>query len=98
MAQRFVRLLFNFTCSFVSMISVYYDVNLFKLFLRVRTYFCLPIGGETQSHQDVGGLQHIGDIRRKWGDLKTRGHHENGAFSFLRPSSLKSEDIVSFLV
>ena len=21
------------------------------------------------------GLQHMGDIRRKWGDLKSRGHH-----------------------
>ena len=43
------------------MISVYSDVNSFKLFLYVSAYFYLPIGG---------GLQHIGDIRRKWGGLK----------------------------
>ena len=23
----------------------------------------------------MGGLQHMGDIRRKWGDLKNQGHH-----------------------
>ena len=55
MAQRFVKLLFDFTCSFVFMISVYSDVNPFKFFLYVSAYFCLPIGGGTQSHQDVGG-------------------------------------------
>ena len=43
--QRFVRLLFDFTCNFVLMISVYFDVNSFKLFLYVSAYFCLPIGG-----------------------------------------------------
>ena len=55
MAQRFVRLLFNFSYSFVFMISVYYDVNLFKLFLYVSIYFWLLIGGRIQSHQYVGG-------------------------------------------
>ena len=37
------------------MINVYYDVNLFELFQYFSTYLCLPIGGETQSHQDVPG-------------------------------------------
>ena len=27
----------------------------YKLFPYVRAYFCLPIGGETQSHQDDEG-------------------------------------------
>ena len=53
LAKRFVRLLFGFTCSFFFMISVYSDVNFFKLFLYVSAYFYLPIGGE---------LQHIDDI------------------------------------
>ena len=66
LAERFVRLLFGFTCSFVFMISVYSDVNSCKLFLYVSAYFYLPIGG---------GLQHMGDIRRKWVDLKSRRHH-----------------------
>ena len=35
MAQRFARLLFDFTCRFVFMISVYSDVNSFKLFLYI---------------------------------------------------------------
>ena len=70
MAQRLVRLLFDFNGSFVFMISVYSDVNSFKLFLYVSAYFCLLIGGGggggvvggggTQTHQDVGGLQHRG--------------------------------------
>ena len=55
MAQRFGRLLFDFTCSFVFMISVYSDTNSFRLLLYFSLYFCLPIGGGTQSHQDVGG-------------------------------------------
>ena len=55
MTHSFVRLLFDFTCSFVFMISVYSDVKLFKLFLYVSAYFCSPIGGGTQSHQDDGG-------------------------------------------
>ena len=55
MAQRFIRLLFDFTGSFVYMISVYSDVNSLKLFPYVSAYFCLPIGGRTQSHQDDGG-------------------------------------------
>ena len=45
MAQRFVRLLFDFTCSFVFMISVYSNGNSFKLFLDVSTCFCLAIDG-----------------------------------------------------
>ena len=55
MAQRFGRLLFDFTCSFVFMISVYSDTNSFKLLLYDSVYFYLPIGGGTQSHQDDGG-------------------------------------------
>ena len=56
MAQMFVRLPFDFTCSFVFMISVYSDVNSFKLFLYVIAYFCLPISGRgTQGHQDDEG-------------------------------------------
>ena len=55
MARRLVRLILNFTCSFAFMISVYDDVNLFELFQYVSIYLCLPIGGETQSHQDVWG-------------------------------------------
>ena len=55
MAHSFVRLLFDFTCIFVFMISVYSDVNSFKLFLYDSAYFCLLISGGTQSHQDVGG-------------------------------------------
>ena len=55
MAQRFVRLLFDFISSFIFMISVYSDVNLFKLFPYVSAYFCLLIGAGTQSHQDDGG-------------------------------------------
>ena len=67
MAQRFVRLLFDFTCIFDFTISVYSDVNLFKLFPFVSAYFCLPIGGGRQSHQvDGGGLQHIGDLERQF--------------------------------
>ena len=73
MAQRFVRLLFvfDFTCSFVFMISVYPDVNSFKLFPYVSAYFCLPIGGGTQSQ-----------IRRKWGNLKSQGHHVQYIFIY----------------
>ena len=55
MARRFVRLIFNFTCSFAFMINVYYDVNLFERFQYFSTYLSLPIGGETQSQQDVPG-------------------------------------------
>ena len=55
MEQKFVRLLFDFTCSFVFMLSIYSDVNLFKRFFYVSSYFCLLIGGGTQSHKDVGG-------------------------------------------
>ena len=55
MAQRFVRLLFDFTFSFVFMISVYSDVNLLNVFPYVSAYFCLPIGGGTQNHQDDRG-------------------------------------------
>ena len=72
MAQRFVRLLFDFTCSFDFMINVYCDVNLFKLFSYVSTYFCLPIGRGTHSHQDDGGLQQMEDIWRRWGTLKIK--------------------------
>ena len=39
----------------------------YKLFPYVNAYFCLPIGGATQRHQDDGRLQHIGDIRRNGG-------------------------------
>ena len=70
-----VRLLFDFTCSFVFMISIYSDVKLFKLFLYVSAHLCLLVGGWTQSHQDDGGTPADGDIRRKWEDLKSRGHH-----------------------
>ena len=76
MAQRFVRLLFNFTCSFVFILSLYYDVNLFELFLQVSTFFCLPIGEGTQRYQDVGGTATQVDIRRKWRGLKSRGYHD----------------------
>ena len=55
MAQRFVRLLFDFTFSFVFMISVYSDVNSLNVFPYVSAYFCLLIGGGTQSHQDDRG-------------------------------------------
>ena len=81
MAQRFVRSRFDFTCSFVFMINVYSDVDSFKLLLYVSTYFSLPIGGVTQSHQDdgmMGGLQHIGYISKKWRDLISWGHSTRG--------------------
>ena len=55
MAQRFVRLLFDFTCKFVFMVSVYSDENSFKFFMYVSANFGLPMGGRTQSYQDVGG-------------------------------------------
>ena len=67
------------------MVRGFSDVNSFKLFLYVSTYFCLPIGGGTQSHQDIGGLQHMGNISRKWEDLKSRGHH---ALEFIRNTTL----------
>ena len=54
MTQRFVRLLFDFTCSFVFMISVYSDVNSFKLLPYLSTYFWLSIGCGTQSRQNDG--------------------------------------------
>ena len=64
MAQRFVRLRFDFTCSFV-FISVYSDINSFKLFLYVSAYFCLSIGGgRTQSHQDDGGTSTHGELKQ----------------------------------
>ena len=75
MEQRFVRLLFDFTCSFDFMINVYCDVNLFQLFSYVTTYFCLPIGGGTQSHQDDGGTPTDGGYLEKMGDFKNQGHH-----------------------
>ena len=76
MPQGFVRLLFDFTCSFVFMISVYPDVNSLKFFPYVSAIFLFADRWGTQSYQDDGGgLQHIGDIRRKWGDLKSQGHH-----------------------
>ena len=61
MAQSFVRLPFDFTFSFVFMISVYSDVNSFKLFLHVSAYFQQPIGRGTPTHggyqQEMGGLK-----------------------------------------
>ena len=67
MAQRFVRLLFDFTCIFVFMISVYSDVNLFKLFPCVSAYFCLPIGGGRRVIKLMGGgLQHMGDLEKQF--------------------------------
>ena len=72
MAQRFVRLLFDFTCSFDFMINVYCDVNLFQLFSYVTTYFCLPIGGGFRVIKMMGGLQQMEDIWRKWGTLKIK--------------------------
>ena len=61
MAQRFVRLLFDFTCKFVFMVSVYSDENSFKFFMYVSANFGLPMGGRTQSYQDVGGAPiHVG--------------------------------------
>ena len=67
MAQRFVRLLFDYTCSFVFIISVYSDGNSFKLFLYVRAYLCLPNGGKTHSYQDDEGTPTHGDIRLNGG-------------------------------
>ena len=88
MAQRLVRLQFDFNCSFVFMISVYFDVNSFKLFLYVSAYFCLLIGGGgggggggEGGYSDslrCWGTPTQGDIRRKCGDLKSRGHHGVG--------------------
>ena len=83
MSQRFARLLFNFTCSFVFMISIYSAylyvklcVYLFKLFPYISTIFLFADRWGAQSHQDDGGgLQHIRDIKRKWGDVKSQGHH-----------------------
>ena len=49
------------------------------------------IGGETQSH--VGGLQHMGDIRRKSGDLKSQGHHVMHVKTFI--TSIKFFRIVA---
>ena len=40
-------------------------------------YFCLLIGGGLRVIKMMGGgLQHMGDIKRKWGDLKSRRHHD----------------------
>ena len=63
-------MLFDFTCSFVFMISIYSDINLFKLFPYVSTYFCLLIGGGTQSHQDGGGTPTHGGYQEGMGELK----------------------------
>ena len=58
------------------MISIYSDVNLFKLFPYISTIFLFADRWGAQSHQDDGGgLQHIRDIKRKWGDVKSQGHH-----------------------
>ena len=73
MAQRFVRLLFDFTCKFVFMVSVYSDENSFKFFMYVSANFGLPMGGRTQSYQDVGGAPiHVGQWEGMGGFKKPR--------------------------
>ena len=73
MAQRFVRLLFDFTCKFVFMVSVYSDENSFKFFMYVSANFGLPMGGRTQSYQDVGGAPiHVGHWEGMGGFKKPR--------------------------
>ena len=73
MAQRFVRLLFDFTCKFVFMVSVYSDENSFKFFMYVSANFGLPMGGGTQSYQDVGGAPiHVGHWEGMGGFKKPR--------------------------
>ena len=73
MAQRFVRLLFDFTCKFVFMVSVYSDENSFKFFMYVSANFGLPMGGGTQSYQDVGGAPiHVGHWEGMGGLKKPR--------------------------
>ena len=70
MAQRLVRLQFDFNCSFVFMISVYFDVNSFKLFLYVSAYFCLLIGGGGGGGEGGGVLRLI----KMLGDSNTGGY------------------------
>ena len=70
MAQRLVRLQFDFNCSFVFMISVYFDVNSFKLFLYVSAYFCLLIGGGGVGGEGGGVLRLI----KMLGDSNTGGY------------------------
>ena len=73
MAQRVVRLLFDFTCKFVFMVSVYSDENSFKFFMYVSANFGLPMGGGTQSYQDVGGAPiHVGHWEGMGGLKKPR--------------------------
>ena len=73
MAQRFVRLLFDFTYKFVFMVSVYSDENSFKFFMYVSANFGLPMGGGTQSYQDVGGAPiHVGHCEGMGGLKKPR--------------------------
>ena len=70
MAQRLVRLQFDFNCSFVFMISVYSDVNSFKLFLYVSAYFRLLIGGGGGGGGGGGVLRLI----KMLGDSNTGGY------------------------
>ena len=58
------------------MVSVYSDEISFKFFRYVSANFGLPMGGGTQSYQDVGVLQYMWDIGREWEDLESREHHD----------------------
>ena len=65
---------------FVFMISVYSDVNSFKLFPCISTIFIFADSWGDSVIKMLGGLQHVGDIRRKWGDLKNQGHNDYLSF------------------
>ena len=55
------------------MVSVYSDENSFKFFMYVSANFGLPMGGRTQSYQDVGGAPiHVGHWEGMGGFKKPR--------------------------
>ena len=55
------------------MVSVYSDENSFKFFMYVSANFGLPMGGRTQSYQDVGGAPiHVGHWEGMGGFNKPR--------------------------
>ena len=55
------------------MVSVYSDENSFKFFMYVSATFGLPMGGRTQSYQDVGGAPiHVGHWEGMGGFKKPR--------------------------
>ena len=55
------------------MVSVYSDEISFKFFMYVSANFGLPMGGGTQSYQDVGGAPiHVGHWEGMGGLRKPR--------------------------